>query len=88
MLCYFVVSCMFTGALNDVWGYTEPYLRAVWQNRLCLYTAAAVLIGLWFTVNVGFRKVTSLISFMTCCSFSYFASFKLSIYDLMDCLFI
>lgn len=46
-----------TGALNDVWGYTEPYLLAVWQNRLYVYTAAAVLIGLWFIVNVAFRKV-------------------------------
>uniref|UniRef100_A0A673HHX6 Flavodoxin-like domain-containing protein n=1 Tax=Sinocyclocheilus rhinocerous TaxID=307959 RepID=A0A673HHX6_9TELE len=39
-------------ALNDVWEFTESYLLTVWQNRLYVYTTAAVLIGVWLTVNI------------------------------------
>ncbi len=46
----------FTGA-DDVWGFTESYLLTVWQNRVYVYTTAAVLIGVWFTVNMLFKKV-------------------------------
>ncbi len=46
----------FTGA-DDVWGFTERYLQTVWQNRVYVYTTAAVLIGVWFTVNMLFKKV-------------------------------
>lgn len=55
-LMYCAVGCEVSDALSDIWGYTEPYLLAVWQNRLYLYTAAAVLIGVWFTVNLAFKK--------------------------------
>uniref|UniRef100_A0A673K6E6 S-adenosyl-L-methionine-dependent tRNA 4-demethylwyosine synthase TYW1 n=1 Tax=Sinocyclocheilus rhinocerous TaxID=307959 RepID=A0A673K6E6_9TELE len=43
--------------LNDVWDYTESYLLTVWQNRLYVYTTAAVLIGVCFTMNMLFKKV-------------------------------
>ncbi|KAI2656181.1 S-adenosyl-L-methionine-dependent tRNA 4-demethylwyosine synthase TYW1 [Labeo rohita] len=48
-------SLAFTGALS----FTESYLLTVWQNRLYVYTTAAVLIGVWFTVNMLFKKCTS-----------------------------
>lgn len=48
----------FTGALNDVWDFTESYLLlSVWQNRFYVYTTAAVLIGVWCIVNMLFKKV-------------------------------
>uniref|UniRef100_A0A8C2JD09 S-adenosyl-L-methionine-dependent tRNA 4-demethylwyosine synthase TYW1 n=1 Tax=Cyprinus carpio TaxID=7962 RepID=A0A8C2JD09_CYPCA len=47
----------FTGALNDVWEFTESYLLTVWQNRVYVYTTAAVLIAVCFTVNMLFKKV-------------------------------
>uniref|UniRef100_A0A8C2KMI1 tRNA 4-demethylwyosine synthase (AdoMet-dependent) n=1 Tax=Cyprinus carpio TaxID=7962 RepID=A0A8C2KMI1_CYPCA len=46
----------FTGALKDVWDFTESYLLTVWQNRVYVYTTAAVLIGACFTVNMLFKK--------------------------------
>ncbi|XDV32544.1 hypothetical protein PO909_003333, partial [Leuciscus waleckii] len=46
----------FTGALNDVWDFTESYLLSVWQNRFYVYTTAAVLIGVWCIVNMLFKK--------------------------------
>uniref|UniRef100_A0A8C1PZL6 S-adenosyl-L-methionine-dependent tRNA 4-demethylwyosine synthase TYW1 n=1 Tax=Cyprinus carpio TaxID=7962 RepID=A0A8C1PZL6_CYPCA len=46
----------FTGALNDVWEFTESYLLTVWQNRVYVYTTAAVLIAVCFTVNMLFKK--------------------------------
>uniref|UniRef100_A0A671PQP3 S-adenosyl-L-methionine-dependent tRNA 4-demethylwyosine synthase TYW1 n=1 Tax=Sinocyclocheilus anshuiensis TaxID=1608454 RepID=A0A671PQP3_9TELE len=49
-------SRAFTGVLNDVWDYTESYLLTVWQNRLYVYTTAAVLIGVCFTMNMLFKK--------------------------------
>lgn len=44
------------GFLESPWLYTEAFLLAVWQNRLSVYTAAALLIGLWFTVTMTMRK--------------------------------
>ncbi|KAF4103996.1 S-adenosyl-L-methionine-dependent tRNA 4-demethylwyosine synthase TYW1 [Onychostoma macrolepis] len=55
-LLYCTVSAEKPGALNDVWDFTESYLLTVWQNRLYVYTTAAVLIGVWFTVNMLFKK--------------------------------
>uniref|UniRef100_A0A671Q508 S-adenosyl-L-methionine-dependent tRNA 4-demethylwyosine synthase TYW1 n=1 Tax=Sinocyclocheilus anshuiensis TaxID=1608454 RepID=A0A671Q508_9TELE len=55
LLCK-LYSRAFTGALNDVWEFTESYLLTVWRNRLCVYTTAAVLIGVWLTVNMLFKK--------------------------------
>uniref|UniRef100_A0A671Q571 S-adenosyl-L-methionine-dependent tRNA 4-demethylwyosine synthase TYW1 n=1 Tax=Sinocyclocheilus anshuiensis TaxID=1608454 RepID=A0A671Q571_9TELE len=49
-------------ALNDVWEFTESYLLTVWRNRLCVYTTAAVLIGVWLTVNMLFKKVIKFLS--------------------------
>ncbi|KAL1260598.1 hypothetical protein QQF64_008425, partial [Cirrhinus molitorella] len=55
-LLYSAVGAEMSGALNDVWDFTESCLRSLWQNRLYVYTTAAVLIGVWFTVNMLFKK--------------------------------
>ncbi|XP_050985525.1 S-adenosyl-L-methionine-dependent tRNA 4-demethylwyosine synthase TYW1 [Labeo rohita] len=51
-LLYSAVGAEMSGALS----FTESYLLTVWQNRLYVYTTAAVLIGVWFTVNMLFKK--------------------------------
>ncbi|XP_016393454.1 S-adenosyl-L-methionine-dependent tRNA 4-demethylwyosine synthase [Sinocyclocheilus rhinocerous] len=55
-LLYSTVGAEMSGVLNDVWDYTESYLLTVWQNRLYVYTTAAVLIGVCFTMNMLFKK--------------------------------
>lgn len=50
------VGAEMSGVLNDVRDYTEGYLQVLWQNRLYVYSTAAVLIGVWFTVNMLFKK--------------------------------
>ncbi|KAL0973167.1 hypothetical protein UPYG_G00199840 [Umbra pygmaea] len=34
----------------------ESYILPVWQNRLYLYTVAAVLFGIWFSMKMVFKK--------------------------------
>ncbi|XP_026138390.1 S-adenosyl-L-methionine-dependent tRNA 4-demethylwyosine synthase TYW1 isoform X1 [Carassius auratus] len=55
-LLYCTVGAEKSDALHDVWDFTESCLLTVWQNRLCVYTTAAVLIGVWFTVNMLLKK--------------------------------
>lgn len=55
-LLYCTVGAEMSGALNDVWEFTESYLLTVWQNRVYVYTTAAVLIAVCFTVNMLFKK--------------------------------
>ncbi|KAK7171624.1 hypothetical protein R3I93_004049 [Phoxinus phoxinus] len=55
-LVYSTVGADLQGALNDVWDFTESYLLPLWQNRFYVYTTAAVLIGVWFIVNMLFKK--------------------------------
>lgn len=45
------------GNLDNVRRYTESYVLALWQNRLYLYTAAAVAVGMWFALNLLLKKV-------------------------------
>ncbi|XP_035390138.1 S-adenosyl-L-methionine-dependent tRNA 4-demethylwyosine synthase TYW1 [Electrophorus electricus] len=45
-----------SGTWESAWGYAEDCLLAVWQNRLCVYTVAAVVIGLWLTINMTWKK--------------------------------
>ncbi|XP_072547350.1 S-adenosyl-L-methionine-dependent tRNA 4-demethylwyosine synthase TYW1 isoform X2 [Salminus brasiliensis] len=44
------------GAMDSAWSYAEGWLWTVWQSRLYVYTAAAVLLGLWLTVNMTLKK--------------------------------
>uniref|UniRef100_A0A6Q2WWM2 S-adenosyl-L-methionine-dependent tRNA 4-demethylwyosine synthase TYW1 n=1 Tax=Esox lucius TaxID=8010 RepID=A0A6Q2WWM2_ESOLU len=34
----------------------ESYILLVWQNRLYLYTAAAVFVGIWFSMKIALKK--------------------------------
>uniref|UniRef100_A0A8C2Z9N1 S-adenosyl-L-methionine-dependent tRNA 4-demethylwyosine synthase TYW1 n=1 Tax=Cyclopterus lumpus TaxID=8103 RepID=A0A8C2Z9N1_CYCLU len=36
---------------------SESYLMSVWHNRLYLYSAAALVFGIWFSVKVALKKV-------------------------------
>ncbi|XP_007248717.2 S-adenosyl-L-methionine-dependent tRNA 4-demethylwyosine synthase TYW1 isoform X1 [Astyanax mexicanus] len=45
-----------SGLVDGAWSYTEGWLWMVWQSRLYVYTAAAVLLGLWLTVNMTLKK--------------------------------
>ncbi|KAM9468428.1 S-adenosyl-L-methionine-dependent tRNA 4-demethylwyosine synthase TYW1 isoform 1-T1 [Clarias gariepinus] len=51
-----VSAAEISGSLNNAWLYAEASLLAVWHNRLYLYTAAALLIGVWLTVNMTRKK--------------------------------
>ncbi|XP_067307202.1 S-adenosyl-L-methionine-dependent tRNA 4-demethylwyosine synthase TYW1 [Pseudorasbora parva] len=55
-LVYSTVGAEMSDTLNDVWDYTGSYLLSVWQNRFYVYTTAAVLIGVWFIVNMLFKQ--------------------------------
>ncbi|XP_017346986.1 S-adenosyl-L-methionine-dependent tRNA 4-demethylwyosine synthase TYW1 [Ictalurus punctatus] len=52
----FVSAAEMPGYLDNAWLYTEAFLAAVWRDRLYVYTAAALLIGLWLTVNMTMKK--------------------------------
>ncbi|XP_063061481.1 S-adenosyl-L-methionine-dependent tRNA 4-demethylwyosine synthase TYW1 [Engraulis encrasicolus] len=42
--------------LDNVRRYTEGYIWALWHNRLYIYTAAAVVVGVWFALNLALKK--------------------------------
>ncbi|XP_041919060.1 S-adenosyl-L-methionine-dependent tRNA 4-demethylwyosine synthase TYW1 isoform X1 [Alosa sapidissima] len=42
--------------LDNVRRYTESYVLALWHNRLYIYTAAAVVVGIWFALNLVLKK--------------------------------
>ncbi|XP_062872766.1 S-adenosyl-L-methionine-dependent tRNA 4-demethylwyosine synthase TYW1 [Trichomycterus rosablanca] len=58
ILLHFVAAAEVPDPLDSAWVYTEAWLLAVWHNRLYVYTAVAVIIGLWFTLNVALKKKT------------------------------
>lgn len=35
---------------------SESYLKSVWHNRLYLYSAAALLLGIWFSLKVALKQ--------------------------------
>lgn len=37
--------------------YSENYFRLIWHNRLYLYTTAALLLGILFSLNMALKKV-------------------------------
>lgn len=57
-----LLKMLFAGSLDGAWLYAEAFLLAVWHNRLYVYTAAALLTGLWLTVNMTRKKVRTQIS--------------------------
>ncbi|XP_026992623.2 S-adenosyl-L-methionine-dependent tRNA 4-demethylwyosine synthase TYW1 isoform X1 [Tachysurus fulvidraco] len=52
----FVSAAEMAGCLDIAWLYTEAFLLAAWHSRLYVYTAAALLIGLYLTVNMTMKK--------------------------------
>ncbi|PWA24287.1 hypothetical protein CCH79_00020251, partial [Gambusia affinis] len=64
MLALFTVISFLTGSLStsdtnvpqDVRSPTENYLLWMWNNRLYVYSAAALLLGFYFLLQVTRRK--------------------------------
>ncbi|TRY94667.1 hypothetical protein DNTS_021572 [Danionella cerebrum] len=55
------LSCSACGAalqddMSELWNFTESCLLTLWQSRIYLYTAVAVVFGVWFTINLLFVK--------------------------------
>ncbi|KAI5611139.1 S-adenosyl-L-methionine-dependent tRNA 4-demethylwyosine synthase isoform X1, partial [Silurus asotus] len=46
----------FAGSLDNAWIYAEAFFWSVWHKRIYVYTAAALIIGLWLTVNMMMKK--------------------------------
>ncbi|KAJ8369245.1 hypothetical protein SKAU_G00092730 [Synaphobranchus kaupii] len=44
------------GPLKNAPSRTEGYFMPLWQNRLYVYTAAAVFFGIWFTLKLTLKK--------------------------------
>uniref|UniRef100_A0A8C2Z9I5 S-adenosyl-L-methionine-dependent tRNA 4-demethylwyosine synthase TYW1 n=1 Tax=Cyclopterus lumpus TaxID=8103 RepID=A0A8C2Z9I5_CYCLU len=53
-----VLVCMHSRfpRINNVIVPSESYLMSVWHNRLYLYSAAALVFGIWFSVKVALKK--------------------------------
>ncbi|KAI5098717.1 S-adenosyl-L-methionine-dependent tRNA 4-demethylwyosine synthase isoform X1 [Silurus meridionalis] len=45
-----------SGSLDNAWSYAEAFFWSVWHKRLYVYTVAALIIGLWLTVNMIMKK--------------------------------
>ncbi|XP_036392794.1 S-adenosyl-L-methionine-dependent tRNA 4-demethylwyosine synthase TYW1 isoform X2 [Megalops cyprinoides] len=55
-LTSYAVSDDMKGTLKNAPSYTEAYFMPVWQNRLYVYSAAAVFIGIWFTLKMTLKR--------------------------------
>lgn len=42
---------------HSIHHYGENYFRLIWHNRLYLYTAAALLLGLFFSLKMAVKRV-------------------------------
>uniref|UniRef100_A0A3B5ALR3 Flavodoxin-like domain-containing protein n=1 Tax=Stegastes partitus TaxID=144197 RepID=A0A3B5ALR3_9TELE len=68
MLRLFVTILVFTGGVStsdtsqDVHSPSEKYLMSIWHNRLYVYSAAALLFGIWFSLKVALKNVSHLSS--------------------------
>lgn len=60
MVTFNVLDCTFgadvQGPLKNAPSRTEGYFMPLWQNRLYVYSAAAVFFGVWFTVKMTLKK--------------------------------
>ncbi|CAB1450387.1 unnamed protein product [Pleuronectes platessa] len=45
---------------QDDHRHTDSYVTSLWHNRLYLYSAAALVFGVWFSLKVALKKVNSL----------------------------
>uniref|UniRef100_A0A8C2Z9G8 tRNA-yW synthesizing protein 1 homolog (S. cerevisiae) n=1 Tax=Cyclopterus lumpus TaxID=8103 RepID=A0A8C2Z9G8_CYCLU len=55
-LCISRVSASETKVSQNALSPSESYLMSVWHNRLYLYSAAALVFGIWFSVKVALKK--------------------------------
>lgn len=56
MLCISSVSALETEGSQNALSPGESYLLSVWHHRLYLYSAAALLFGVWFLLKVALNK--------------------------------
>ncbi|KAG5837247.1 hypothetical protein ANANG_G00237280 [Anguilla anguilla] len=60
LVTFNVLDCTFgadvQGPLKNAPSRTEGYFMPLWQNRLYVYSAAAVFFGVWFTVKMTLKK--------------------------------
>lgn len=47
---------------QNAYSTTESYFMSIWHNRLYLYSAAALVFGIWFSLKVALKKVNSLLA--------------------------
>uniref|UniRef100_A0A671WMX0 tRNA-yW synthesizing protein 1 homolog (S. cerevisiae) n=1 Tax=Sparus aurata TaxID=8175 RepID=A0A671WMX0_SPAAU len=64
MSSFFVVVLLFVGRVSssdtkvsqNAYSTTESYFMSIWHNRLYLYSAAALVFGIWFSLKVALKK--------------------------------
>ncbi|XP_029302813.1 S-adenosyl-L-methionine-dependent tRNA 4-demethylwyosine synthase TYW1 [Cottoperca gobio] len=56
MLCISGVSTSDAKGSQDAHSPSESYLMSIWHNRLYLYSAAALVFGIWFSLKVALKK--------------------------------
>ncbi|KAM8768579.1 S-adenosyl-L-methionine-dependent tRNA 4-demethylwyosine synthase TYW1 [Acanthopagrus schlegelii] len=64
MSSFFVVVLLFVGWVSssdtkvsqNAYSPTESYFMSIWHNRLYLYSAAALVFGIWFSLKVALKK--------------------------------
>nr|ACQ57873.1 tRNA wybutosine-synthesizing protein 1 homolog [Anoplopoma fimbria] len=64
MLTFFVVITLWisrvsasdTKVSQNAHSPSESYLQSIWHNRLYLYSAAALVFGVWFSLKVALKK--------------------------------
>ncbi|XP_073347734.1 S-adenosyl-L-methionine-dependent tRNA 4-demethylwyosine synthase TYW1 [Pagrus major] len=50
------VSTSDTKVSQDAYSPTESYVMSIWHNRLYLYSAVALVFGIWFSLKVALKK--------------------------------
>ncbi|XP_068569404.1 S-adenosyl-L-methionine-dependent tRNA 4-demethylwyosine synthase TYW1 [Cebidichthys violaceus] len=55
-LCISRVSASDTKVSQNALSPSESYLKSVWHNRLYLYSAVALIFGVWFSLKVALNK--------------------------------
>uniref|UniRef100_A0A665U164 S-adenosyl-L-methionine-dependent tRNA 4-demethylwyosine synthase TYW1 n=1 Tax=Echeneis naucrates TaxID=173247 RepID=A0A665U164_ECHNA len=50
------MTCLSTVSQNEH-GTSESWFMSVWHNRLYLYSAVALVFGVWFSLNMALKKV-------------------------------
>ncbi|KAL7401196.1 hypothetical protein ABVT39_024740 [Epinephelus coioides] len=56
LLCITRVSTTDTKVSKNAYSPSESYLMSIWHNRLYLYSAAALVFGVWFSLRVALKR--------------------------------